>query len=54
MQTIEIKLNRTGSFISRMMPYQVWFNGAKLGKTLNDGDSVFTVNLEKGVLRLRE
>lgn len=54
MQTIEIKIIRTGSFMSRNMPYEVWFKQHKLGRILKESDCTFTIPREKGVLKLRE
>lgn len=54
MQTIEIKISRKGSFMSRLVPYEVWFKQHKLGKIIKSGDRTFTINREKGVLKLIE
>ena len=54
METIRIRINRIGSVMSRINPYEVWFKGIKLGNIMKDGDGVFTINREKGVLKIRE
>ena len=54
MGTMNISINRTGSLMSQHIPYEVWFKDTKLGKILKSGDGAFTVNREKGVLKIRE
>lgn len=54
MTTITLRIIRTGSFLSRIMPYEVWFRDIKLTSKLTDNASDFTIDSIKGVLKVRE
>ena len=54
MDTINIKIRRVGSFMSRHIPYVVWFKDQKLGNIVRNGDAIFTISREKGVIKIRE
>lgn len=54
MSTIQLKINRIGSFMSRHIPYDIWFRNQKMGRILKDADCEFTIKSEKGVLKIRE
>ena len=54
MQTLELKINRVGSFLFRHIPYEVWFRDRELGNLIKDSDGCFTISREKGVLKIRE
>lgn len=54
MQVIKIRLIRVGSFMSRHVPYEVWFNEKKLSNILKSESVDYTITPMKGVLRIRE
>lgn len=54
MDTINLTVIRIGSFMSRHVCYEVWFQNKKLGDFFRAEDAHFTINREKGVLKLRE
>lgn len=54
MKQIKLLINRKGSFLNKLMPYEVWFNDIKLGNMFKSKDGNFIINCQKGVLKFRE
>lgn len=54
MDTINISVKRVGSVMSKLMPYDVWFQGVKIGSVLRNKDAVLTIEKTKGILKFRE
>lgn len=54
METTTLSIKRVGSFMSRNVPYVIWFKDKKLGKIFKDEDGNFTIEKTTGVLKVRE
>lgn len=52
MEQITLQITRIGSAMFRLIPYEVWFDGKKLGTTMKI--STFTIEKKRSVLKLRE
>lgn len=49
-----IRIKREGSFMSRHIPYEIWFQDQKLANGINHRANEYSIDSRKGVLRIRE
>lgn len=54
MSTIKIRIKRIGSFMSRHIPYEIWFQDQKLANGINNGTNEYSIDSRKGILKIRE